>query len=73
MNNDLQVPGDVLFSFNASSSDFGKNIFIQQNNVAMLKISEDCKSDFTISFSDQDFRPLQMKDPNICLQLVIQQ
>ena len=35
--NDLSVPGDVLFSFNASSSIYGKNINIQQNNVAMLR------------------------------------
>lgn len=29
VSNDMTVPSDILFSFNASSNDYGKNIFIQ--------------------------------------------
>jgi hypothetical protein len=69
-NNFSATIGDLL-SFTLQNVEFGANAFIQPSTFNWNNMSSGHKKSFTISFVDQLNRPVEMIDPDICVNLVI--
>ena len=68
--NNVGYPSDILDSFPITST-FGSNInyLPSVNNAVKLKSGK--VNSLSISFSDQDFNPLVLNDPNVLIVLSI--
>jgi len=69
-NNDFAVPSRLLYSF-APNTDFGKNIFLSPPQFAWINTVEGTYTNIDITITDQNFQMIDIKDINVCIQLVV--
>ena len=72
VNNGVTLPSDIIDSFPITSS-FGSNINYVPNFEKWINLNPGSYSNFQISFYDQNLNPLEMRDTNILLTLLIKQ
>ena len=72
VNNGVTSPSDIIDSFPITSS-FGSNINYVPNFEKWINLNPGSYSNFQISFYDQNLNPLEMRDTNILLTLLIKQ
>lgn len=71
--NDFSIPSDMLYSFSPSGVAFGQNIVERASALAWCDARQGSLADITIEFQDQNFRPIQMNDKNVCITLLIKE
>lgn len=70
INNPYSQYSRTLYSFTPNVG-FGSNIDIQNSYPAFVSIQEGYYGFVEIEFVDQNYRPVTILDPNLCIQLVI--
>ena len=70
VNNPYSQFSRTLYSFTPNVG-FGSNIDIQNSYPAFVSIQEGYYGFVEIEFVDQNYRPITINDPNLCIQLVI--
>jgi hypothetical protein len=68
--NKYTVPPDVMYSFSPNTT-FGNNIVINPASIAWIDCKVGSFTQLDIQFMDQNFNPMQWRDSNICVQLLI--
>jgi hypothetical protein len=72
INNGISVPGDILDSFGIFNTPFGNNInYASQLNDKKTTIKSGTYNDMVIVLTNENNEPLQNRDPNILLNLLI--
>lgn len=71
LNNTLTNPNTFLYSFGASEVGFGRLIAVQPPELIFTDITDGVYDFFEITLVDQNFVPIDIKDPNIVIQLVV--
>lgn len=69
VNNNISNPSDVLYSFNASGVGFGGLVTSQPYEYLYLDVTEGYYSQIEISFVDQQYRAIRIRDPSVIVQL----
>jgi hypothetical protein len=69
-NNDFAVPSKLLYSFSPNTS-FGSNIFLSPPQFAWINTVEGTYTNIDIVITDQNFQMIDIKDINVCIQLVV--
>jgi hypothetical protein len=70
INNNYAVPNNLLYSFSPQGS-IGDQFTIAPNEYMMIDCNPGNYSYFTMSFIDQDYKPVEIQDPNMIIQLII--
>ena len=70
INNNYAVPNNLIYSFSPQGV-FGEQFTIAPNQYVFIDILEGQYRNFSVSFIDQNFRPVVIQDPNMVIQLVI--
>ena len=70
VNNPYSLFNRTLYSFTPNVG-FGSNIDIQNSYPAFVSVAEGYYGFIEIEFVDQNYRPIDIKDPNLCIQLVL--
>lgn len=70
INNNYDVASKTLFSFSPNTT-YGSNIIISQSAYAFINCKSGIYDYLEISFSDQNYNKMDIRDPNICIQLLI--
>lgn len=73
VNNPMNAIPNILSSFTTQGTDIGQAIVIEPPEFAWLTIPSQNAQTVRFRILDQDFRPVQLQDPNICLELVIRE
>jgi len=72
INNGISVPGDILDSFGIFNTPFGNNInYASQLNDKKTTIKPGTYNDMVINLTNENGDPLQNRDPNILINLLI--
>ena len=69
--NSLGTSSKILYSFSPVSTTFGRNIVVAPSQFSFIDILESNYQYLDIIFKDSVLNNLKMRDPNICIQLVI--
>lgn len=69
--NDYSGTSDMIYSFPIGNTSFGTNIEKTSYEFAWIDIKTGSKNDITIEFCDQNYKPIFINDPNVCIQLLI--
>lgn len=72
-NNRLAYPNNVLFSFAPAGTTFGSTIIAKPSFENYIDIQDGAYSQIIITFLDQHFNPLYIRDTNLIIQLSIMQ
>ena len=70
INNNYAVPNSLIYSF-APQGTIGEQFTVAPNQYVFIDVLEGQYSRFTVSFIDQNFKPVIFQDPNMIIQLVI--
>ena len=70
INNNYAVPNNLIYSF-APQGTVGEQFTVAPNQYVFIDVLEGQYSRFTVSFIDQNFKPVIFQDPNMIIQLVI--
>lgn len=70
LNNRLSVPNTILYSFSTANRQFGELIYFSVPELVFTDISDGFYDRFEVSFVDQNFNPLGIRDTNLVVQLV---
>jgi hypothetical protein len=71
LNNKFSNPQTIIYSFSPTNTSFGSIIETSPNELAFIDIQDGNYSDFDITFLDQNFNPLLIRDSNLIIQLLI--
>lgn len=71
LNNKYSNPQTIIYSFSPTNTSFGSIIETNPTELAFIDIQNGNYSDFDISFLDQNFNPLPIRDTNVIVQLLI--
>ena len=64
------MPSDILDSFSINST-FGSNISYNPSYEKWVSLKNGTYSNLVISFTDQNFNPIAILDPNVTITLLI--
>jgi hypothetical protein len=70
INNNYAVPNNLIYSF-APVGTIGEQFTIAPNQYVFIDVLPAQYNRFNVQFIDQNFRPVQIEDPNMVIQLVI--
>ena len=70
INNRVATPNNVLYSFSPSNVSYGSNIY-SQPFVTNISVCPTTYQYIQLEFWDQSMNPLQIKDSNICVSLIL--
>lgn len=70
INNNYAVPNNLMYSFSPQGT-IGEQFTIAPNEYMFIDVLPGNYSFFTISFIDQNYRPVEIQDPNMIIQIVI--
>jgi len=70
VNNNYAVPNNLVYSF-APVGTIGEQFSVAPQQYILVDILPAMYNSFQVSFLDQDFRPVAMKDPNMLIQFII--
>jgi hypothetical protein len=70
INNDYAVPNSLMYSFSPQGT-VGEQFTIAPNEYMWIDCLPGQYAYFTVTFIDQDFRPVVIEDPNMIIQIVI--
>lgn len=73
LRNTLTNPNTILYTFTAGGRQFGELIYFSVPELIFTEIQDGFYDGFEITFVNQNYEPMIIKDSNIVLQLVIQQ
>ena len=71
INNNVSIPSDVLDAFTFQNTPFGSNGVYQPNFEANIGVKNGTYNALTLTIVDQNFKSIQMNDPNILITLLI--
>lgn len=71
VNNKYTNPSDLFFAFSNSDTKFGSNIVINNSAIGWIDVQPGNYQQITIYLCDQNFNPINFKDNNLCIQLLI--
>ena len=71
VNNRYSIPGTILYSFTAAGVGYGNLIDSAPSEYSFVSIQDGNYTSFDITFLDQSFNPLVMRDSNVCLTFLI--
>jgi hypothetical protein len=69
LRNNISNPPDILYSLSAAGTAFGDLITDKPNELLWIDINEGFYNSITISFVDQEFRPVKFQDSSVIIQL----
>lgn len=64
-------PSNILYSFVSGSTPYGRMISVQNQSVEFIKIKDGIYREITITFMDDKYRPLNIKDRSLIIYLLI--
>lgn len=70
INNNYAVPNNLIYSF-APVGTIGEQFTIAPNQYVFIDVLPAQYNRFNVQFIDQNFRPVEIEDPNMVIQLVI--
>ena len=70
INNNYAVPNNLIYSFSPQGT-IGEQFTVAPNQYVFIDVLPGNYNRFTVSFIDQDFRPVAIQDPSMIIQLVI--
>lgn len=70
INNNVTIPSDILDSFNINA-DFGSNIIYEPTFEKRIKVNKGIYGSFIITFVDQNYNLINMRDNNITVTLLL--
>jgi hypothetical protein len=70
INNNYAVPNNLMYSFSPQGT-IGEQFSVAPNEYMFIDVLPGNYSFFTMTFIDQDFRPVRIEDPNMIIQIVI--
>jgi hypothetical protein len=69
INNNISNPSNLIYSFSASGVGFGNLIQSSPNQPLFLDVNQGYYSSIELQFLDQSFRPIQLNDTSLIIQL----
>jgi hypothetical protein len=71
--NDLANPNDVLYSFTSGTKAFGDILDERPSNLFYNKVQNGTYNEIRLTFTDQNFQPVQIIDSQLLITLLIQE
>jgi hypothetical protein len=71
INNKFSNPNNIIFSFVSGSTEYGRMLSIQNQDLVYSNINEGVYSEIKINFLDNNFKRLNIKDTNLIIYLII--
>lgn len=69
--NDLANPNDVLYSFTSGTKSFGDILDERPSNLFFNSVQDGTYNEIRLTFTDQNFQPIEIKDSQLLITLVI--
>ena len=69
--NDLANPNDVLYSFTQGTKLFGDILDERPSNLYFNSVQDGTYNEIRLTFTDQNFQPIEIKDSQLLITLVI--
>ena len=71
VNNKFTNPNNIIFSFVSGSTEYGRMMSIQNQDIQYSRIDDGLYTEVAISFIDNNFRRLNIKDTNLVIYLIV--
>jgi hypothetical protein len=71
LNNKYANPTSVLYTFAFANTQYGSIISVEPTQFSFIDVQDGNYPYFDVQFLDQDFNPLQIRDTNLVIQLLI--
>lgn len=71
LDNRLSNPSSVFFTFSPAGTSYGSLIEVNSRSLLFNKIKDGTYADFTLTITDQNFKPIKIKDTQLTILLTV--